>query len=238
MNELSTKIYKLNYQFILDNYLDRRLWKKSWTLFEYDGIKVELHIWYIDVKNDFISLEVYAYYDDHHYSSTSYLYTLSDNFNVNTFKSSINSSILSIFKDIESGIIKESDLMKKAHEATRAQEEILEKIAEKYLDKNKVINKKIRKVYIDSYVYQNRKSFESQLMDEKEYTIKPHLFLAYIAYAQAEEKSNLRDAIIKKNLLDEESVDEKIDEFLKKISSEEYQEDMASTLEDITSEEE
>ena len=47
--QLSNKIVKFDFNFILDNYLNKKLWGKKWTIFEYDKMTVTLELYRIDI---------------------------------------------------------------------------------------------------------------------------------------------------------------------------------------------
>ena len=52
------KVYKINYEFIINNYLDQSLWKKEWNVFVYKDLVFTLNLRSIDVYDDSISFNV------------------------------------------------------------------------------------------------------------------------------------------------------------------------------------
>ena len=52
------KIYKMDWDFLIQNYLDQKLWMKEWTLFEYKGFKITINLHTIYTKSEKICFEV------------------------------------------------------------------------------------------------------------------------------------------------------------------------------------
>jgi len=51
MNEISTKVVKLDFNYILDNCFKPQLWDKTWTIFAYDSYKITFELDTINTKN-------------------------------------------------------------------------------------------------------------------------------------------------------------------------------------------
>lgn len=49
MNEISTTLYKVNWEYLINNCLNQNFWKNNWKVFEVDGITLTLTINQIDV---------------------------------------------------------------------------------------------------------------------------------------------------------------------------------------------
>ena len=59
MNSLPTiKLYKIDYEFIIKNYLDKSLWKKIWNLFIFKNNIFTLQLASIDTKEEKIYFEI------------------------------------------------------------------------------------------------------------------------------------------------------------------------------------
>lgn len=58
MYELSAKVEKFDFEFLLENLLNKKLWSRSWTILEYDEIKIQLNIRTIDVEDNEVRLYV------------------------------------------------------------------------------------------------------------------------------------------------------------------------------------
>ena len=63
-NGLVLKIWKMNWEFLIKNYLNPEMWQKEWTLFEYKNFKVTMHIWSIQTRLEQILLDVRVHYVD------------------------------------------------------------------------------------------------------------------------------------------------------------------------------
>ena len=57
-NQLAIKVYNIDYDFIIKNYLDKSLWHKEWTLFIYKDVTFTISLSKIDVKDESISFHV------------------------------------------------------------------------------------------------------------------------------------------------------------------------------------
>ena len=51
-NELSTKVYKLDFKDLIDNATNKVYWAKRWTLFEYNGLKIEFTLHSIEIADN------------------------------------------------------------------------------------------------------------------------------------------------------------------------------------------
>lgn len=58
MNLPQIKTYEIDYQFIIDNYTDHKLWDKVWNLFIFKNYVYTLALSSIDVKKYEISFEM------------------------------------------------------------------------------------------------------------------------------------------------------------------------------------
>ena len=52
------KVYKIDYDFIISNYLDKSLWKKKWNLFVYKDHVFTLNLYKIETETDRIVFKV------------------------------------------------------------------------------------------------------------------------------------------------------------------------------------
>ena len=61
----STKLYRLDLQFIADNCLLKNLWGKKWVIFQYDKVTVELYLSKIDINENKLYLDITLHTTDH-----------------------------------------------------------------------------------------------------------------------------------------------------------------------------
>lgn len=126
MSELSTKIYKINWKYVFDHALDRQFWKKSWDIFQVDGVKFTLHLVKIAVSDNTIMFKIK--------SNTGYwdygLFELSmdpAHFNEEVFNNKVYGTARRLLEDLEENSIKDLPSYEIAKDRDKALEEIAEK---------------------------------------------------------------------------------------------------------------
>ena len=247
MNKLPVlKIYDIDYSFIIKNYLNPEMWKKTWTLFQYKTFTVTMVLSSIDCRDEKISFKVkvkdsnegrkynYEYMENFDKDSYNYAsYSLKVN-NIKLLKKEINNKILSAIEDLEIQAIKGEDKYINLKYSYADEKDILRKIAEDFLDDNNVTNEDIREVYIDAYIDNNTKlkGYLNDLRDELKYTILPDL---YLVFAKATEDKEIIKKIEERisEVNDMEEINQEIEEYLKYIETEEFQEEKYDELEEI-----
>lgn len=247
MNKLPVlKIYDIDYSFIIKNYLNPEMWKKTWTLFQYKTFTVTMVLSSIDCIDEKISFKVkvkdsnesrkynYDYMENFDKDSYNYAnYSLKVN-NIKLLKKEINNKILSAIENLETQAIKGEDKYINLKYSYADEKDILRKIAEDFLDDNNVTNEDIREVYIDAYIDNNTKleGYLDDLRDELKYTILPDL---YLVFAKATEDEEIIKKIEKRisEVNDIEEINQEIEEYLKYMETEEFQEEKYDELEEI-----
>ena len=105
-NEITIKVYEVDYSFIIKNYLDKELWSKSWTLFVYKDYIFTLNLAYINTESNSITFKIkcnYLHFDweaDVFDNSINVTHSLS-NSNINVLKRQINGALFSAIENIE-----------------------------------------------------------------------------------------------------------------------------------------
>jgi len=174
MNDISTKVEKLDLEFILNNFLSHRLWDKRWIIFEYDGSKVTLNITSINVYNKTLSLRVFVRlrcfgnsdgYKNEDYNSVEIPYDL-EHRNIPLFEKQIFGKALYGMRFIETRYIGDMPTYKEAVAQEQEYKEKLEGIAKEFLDEQGVHHEAIRQAYIDQFVNDsNIPSFTYQVQE-------------------------------------------------------------------------
>lgn len=225
------KVYEIDYDFIIKNYLDRHLWKKIWTLFVFKEYVFTLNLYRIDTKNNKIEFEIKI--QGHWY--TEYITYDIENTSIKILKQQINGAIFRLIERLEERKIEDTLGYKKILDAIESERETLREIAEEYLDDNNVTNKEIRDVYIDNYIDCNEKAYEKKqiYVDSMKYTVLTELYLIYCEVTRdikrkqtilkANEDSYVKLAVIKSE----------IEDFIKELESEDYRDNMSYMLEGI-----
>lgn len=194
-NEVALKIYKVDYDFIVKNYLSPAMWEKTWTLFVYRDISITLNIDYIMVKPRRICFNIKITQDGNTHSTNVTHYI--DNSNYNVLKKQINGAIESLMEYLERDYISKEDGYKEIKNAGYNEEDILRRIAEDFLDDNGVSNEEIRDVYIDNYIYRNKKTdtYLSNYITGRKYRCMPDL---WIVYYKATENNEMYQSLLNK----------------------------------------
>lgn len=224
-NELIIKTYDVDYSFIISNYLDKELWGKEWTLFVYKDFVFRLSLNNIDTKRDAIQFEITL--TDKNYMSSNYFTYFRKQSNFEILKKQINGTIFELIKWRESNYIRQEDGYKTISEGEDTEREILEQIANEFLDDNGVTNREIRDVYIDNYVSNNTKTstYLSNYVTGREYCLLSDLYLVYTKITDDENRYNLVLAKIKNSDRYMEILEE-ANTYINKLQNEEEQEEI------------
>lgn len=237
---LTLKVYKMDYSFLIKNYLNPNLWKKTWTLFEYKNFKVTLDIYSIQTRNEKICFEIRTHFPQRngHWTSAEQDIWCSLKIEDITFlKRQINTAIYETFCNIEKNFIQTTEeydnLMNKKYE----EQEKLENIANEFLDNNNITNDNIREAYRDAYVSEYSKMPEhlSDYTSSKIYTVLPDLYLTWLSTLENDPKKEIRTKEIQEKLSanEYEQVMEEVNDYISKMETEEFTEEMKSNLEEV-----
>lgn len=225
------KVYEIDYEFIIKNYLDRHLWKKIWTLFVFKEYVFTLNLYRIDTKNNKIEFEIKI---QGHWYTECITYDI-ENTSIKILKQQINGAIFRLIERLEESKIENTLGYKEILDAIESEREVLREIAEEYLDDNSVTNEEIRDVYIDNYIDRNKKAYEKKqiYIDSMKYTVLTEL---YLIYCEVTRDTKRKQTILKAN---EDSyvkiavITSEIEDFIKELESEDYRDNMSYMLEGI-----
>lgn len=230
-NNISTKLYKLNFKELIDNATNRVYWEKKWEIFKYDGLYVEFLLDRIDITNNKLIGEIYLR------GMTNITYAIREyitiplqpeNFNKLALEKELVGKVNNLF--LSYGIIelKKSFEYDNLLELENNLESKLEDIASEFLDDHNVYNKDIREVYIDNYVCNNRKDLTPDWLDNnKGSKFVPHR----VTFAHIMGCKDKAEYIIRESNVDCESLLEEADELrllLEEGDFEEYKDNLES----------
>lgn len=178
MNELSTKLYKLNFQELVDNATNKEYWNKKWEIFKYDGMTVEFMLNSINIIHNKLEGKISLIGGNQDWRAPILYITIplqKDNFNKIALEKELCGKVDTLF--LEQGRL---DLMKTEEykELQRLESDFndqLEDIAKQFLKENNVFNKEIIEVYVDNYVSNNQKDFTSDYLSEN----KPKMYVPH-----------------------------------------------------------
>ena len=244
---LVLKNYEIDYSFIIKNYLDPKLWQKTWNLFMYKSFVFSLQMETINVQCEKIYFEVKledtlntrAYRDDwndcwgENKVTETIWYSLKIE-DVSFFKKKIYSAMLDCIKKLERKKIMASEECQEMVRAMENEEEKLREIATDFLDENRVYNDEIRDAYIEAYV-DNNKKMEDKIDNYKDNRRYNGLTDLYLIFANVNKDKELLQKIETYSLDKEELAEtqKEIKEYMESLETEEFEEEMKSYLEDI-----
>ena len=244
-NRLVLKVWKMDYSFIINNYLDQSLWQKTWTLFEYKDFTIQLALDQIMVRDEKLRFIVKCIYNKSNnngymnYYLEDVFYSLKIN-DVSFLKRAINSAIYDCIRGIEYVyFISNTDKYNELESLKYDEQDKLRNIAKEFLDNANVESDNCREAYIDAYIDENSK-IQDMLKDyvnSRRFMELTDFWLVWINSLEDEEekrKSKWLDTI--HNKLGEEKWKEAYDnaiEYAKYMETEEFEEDMKSNLEEV-----
>lgn len=230
------KVWKMDYSFIIKNYLNPALWQKTWTLFEYKDFVITIKLTKIETENMRIVFRL----------------NLRDNSRPNTWGdqedvsySLKGSSIKFLIKSINGAIFR----MISYHERNHVLEDLpvyidakqqgdieIEKLtvlASEFLDDEGVTNEEIREAYIDKYVDDNKQNDEyiQRLRSAYEYHLLTDFYLVFAESIGDDAKYQTVMGRLEENEI--ENVLKEISQHKTYIETDDYQEEMKGLLEEI-----
>ena len=226
------KVWKIDWEFIISNYLDKSLWNKKWHLFQYKDIIIDIWLYKIDCENDTVWFKIntnkssYWVYETVEYNIK--------NTSIKILQQQINGAMWRLIKSYEDDLIKDTDGYKQITSYQSEEEDRLREIANKFLDDNGVTNSDIRDAYIDRFVCNNSK-LDVMLSDYLSYNRYHHATELMLAFCSATNREELKKQVLEatKNDLGIAGVMKEVNEFMETLDSEEYNNEMCSELEAI-----
>ena len=172
------KVWKVDYEFLIKNYLDPRLWKKSWNLYTWKDFIFTICIEHIECQERAITFRIKCNKLNWDYENATYYL---DNMTVDDLKRKIDGRIYTLMLSYERDQIQESEGYKQIETLIDDEKDRLTDIANKFLDDNGVTNTSIRDAYISDYVSNNTKvpTMKQNYIDYHRYNWCTELLLTY-----------------------------------------------------------
>lgn len=240
------KIFKIDYSFLMKNYLNPELWKKEWTLFQYKNFRVTLQIYSIKTQDEKIVFDVSVYkadmegtkIDNKYHSLIECSLKIED---LTFLKRQINSCIFNNIVGMEKVyFIREDEEWDRMDELKGEERYRLRYYANQFLDEVGITSENCREAYIDAYVDENEKMYG--LMDEWEqeqvYRFITDFYLTFLSTLEDDPKKEIRTKEIQNKLGDEryKEVCDEIKDFVIEFEDEEnFEKEMKSKLEEVIS---
>lgn len=237
---ITLKVWKMDYSFLIKNYLNPELWQKTWTLFEYKNFKITLQIYSIKTKNETIDFEIRCHYPDEDgrwvYSEKDVLFSLKID-DLSFLKRQINSAIYDTIIETEGSFIQRDETYRDLIERKYLEQEKLEKICEDFLDKSEVSNGNLREAYIDAYIeeYAKLPGMMSDYIESRIFTELTDFYLVWLNTLEDDTRKESRLETIKSRLSASqwEKVQREISDYQEYMETEEWEEEARSNLEEV-----
>lgn len=229
------KVYDIDYDFIIKNYTDKSLWDKEWTLFLFKNYKFTLYLESIKTKEKEIEFELRLNSDLDIWNNS---VAINVNYNMNNMsidflKNLIYTKMIRLVEWLEERYIEYKDPVYRATENARDSErEKLREIASDFLDSEGVTNDEIREVYIDNYVDKNEEIWY-KLNRIKENLKYSYLTSLYLILGSINEDTELKQKVRNSQAKNVSELEKEVKEFMDKLETEEYVEDMKENLEAV-----
>lgn len=182
MNNLPTiKVYQIDYEFIIKNYLDKSLWKRIWNLLVFKDNIFTLNLSRINTKEEKIYFDVNfnKLNNQWKYNQTEEVIYDINNMTIKLLKKQIGGAIFRLAEKLDKLDIEESMEYKELDDNSNQEEDYLREIASDFLDKEGVTNSDIRETYIDVYIDNNRTIYSKldELINYLKYNYETELLL-------------------------------------------------------------
>jgi hypothetical protein len=226
------KVYRIDYDFIISNYLDKELWKKKWNLFVYKDNVFTLNLYSIDTKNDKICFEIS--YNKQPLWENKLLWYDRNNTSIDILKKQINGAIFRLMELEDEDLCRDTEGYKRISELCIDEEDRLRKIAEGYLDDNNISLEDVREAYIDKYVSDNKKVgiYLNNYLYAHRFAYLTDMLLLFTKLTDDKIRyNNIVEAIHDDEYI--KKVENDIKEFTEYYENGDYEEDMINELESI-----
>lgn len=174
------KVYEVDYDFLISNYLDKSLWSKTWNLYVYRDMVFTLQLNAIDCINESIMFKIKCNKCEN-WDAQYISYPINGDMTIPILKKKINGAIWELMLIHEQYLIRASVEYK--HIANKKSEELdyLREVAEDFLDDNGVTNDDIREPYIDKYIsdHSSIDDLLSQYVSQSRYKVIPTTLLIF-----------------------------------------------------------
>lgn len=225
------KVYQIDYDFIISNYLDKSLWKKRWSLFIYKDNVFTLNICKIETETDRICFKIS--YNKLNWDFEFVSYDI-QNTSIKILKQQINGAIFRLMETRDRILAKSSIGYNSILSARNDEENRLREIAESYLDDNNISLYDVREAYIDKYISDNSKipSMLDNYLEGCKYTFLTELMLVFTKITNDDTRfRNIENAVGNKGNI--ALIESAVEEFIENIDTEDYENEMINALESL-----
>lgn len=221
--EVSTKLYKVDWKFLIRHCLDVNYWKNIYSIYDYDGLKLSLQLCEINILNKQLEFRLLGNYtnNDEVINDFTFVYIQfdDDHYNKEVLDNKLLSSVLALIGYFERGQIRNSDEYAIMDDASDKEVLNLKDNAKAHLDDLNIDDEDVRSAYIDKYVEDHYIDYASEFVDENAYTVLPSQYLAACLFFSNENRYNEYKKLIENKAISIDSDLEEIRVAVKKIQS-------------------
>lgn len=222
------KVYNVDYDFLVSNYLNKELWKKSWNLFVYKDNVFTLTMHSICTKDDSIMFDIK--YNKLTWDTETIWYYL-NNTTIKVLKQQINGAIFRLMEKYDEQQCRNTQGYQDICNMSSEENETLTNVAEAYLDECGVTQADIRDAYIYRYVSDNARCdiHKRNYLDGHKYEQLTEMF---IVFTKAIGDENRYNNVVKKigDIERIKNIEEQIKDFKKYFNTDEYKEEITDNL--------
>ncbi len=241
-NQLAIKIFKMDYEFLLKNYLNPELWQKEWTLFEFRFYKITMNLYSIYTKNEKIYFEISIRYmnpDTHSNLTIEKMIDFSLKIdNIDFLKRKINTAIWEGMQSLESSMIEREDEYQDLEEMRSDERERLRDIAEEFLEDNNITHPDIVEAYTDAYVDAYEKVYDmmQEYKSNRKFHVATDFYLTWLNSLEDDSKDKkwrldkVEESLDHSELL---KVQKEISEYQEYLETEEWIDEAKKNLESL-----
>lgn len=224
------KVYKIDYEFIISNYLDVHLWDKQWTLLIYKEHHFTLSLKSINTQARKITFEIRK---NGFYSNELVDYDMKST-SIKILKKQINGAMFRLMVSYEKTLIQESHEYVTIANAKYSERETLRNIARDFLDNEGITNEDVREAYIHHFVDKNETVWSRLAAFEEgvKYTVLPDLFITFCKITEDRDRlMTVMEHIGSRQRIKEIMVE--VNSMLEKMETDDWYSEMREELEGI-----
>lgn len=225
------KVYKIDYDFIISNYLDKSLWKKKWNLFIYKDHVFTLNLYKIETETDRIVFKIS--YNKLSWDNEYVTYDI-QNTSILILKKQINGAIFRLMETKDEYDARNSAGYSAIVDAREEEHDRLHDIAEQYLDSNGINLEDVREAYIDRFISRNAKTdlMAYNYLQGCMYTFLAEIMLVFTKITNDNARYNtVVNAVGNKGNI--ALIESAVEEFVGEMETDDYEEEMTNALESL-----
>ena len=190
--ELSSKVVRLDFDYILRNCHLPWFWKKKWSIFQYGEFEIKFALSSIDIENNKLTYKTELYKQGELVGVDRWNGINMDeaNRNIQVITKTFNGTIYRyLLKSYEAGLIGKTSAFLNAKKLEESKVKLAGIKAKQKLDSLEIKDKKIRKAYIDRQKQNATISeYTSEVLEQYEGTLIPELYLSYALFTDEKER--------------------------------------------------